>query len=166
MLEQNIAELNKKGISEIIIFIFLIILIITPILVLWAITKGIILKSPSPYYDCITDFSSFSIEKACYLNKDEIKITIKRGQDNVKVNKIKFEFSPSNALWEISGEKCLDVRLEDKKYGGYCNIVDNLRSISYIFKIDNLEIQEKVLVVVEGNEIVCKIEEKKIKGVC
>ena len=165
MLEQNIAGLNKKGITEIITIILLVILSIAGVLIIWSVTREIVLKSPSQLTSCI-DFFSFSIDKACYLNKDEIKITIKRKFKNINVNKIKFEFYPSNALWEISGEKCLDVRLENKKYGEYCDIVDNLESISYIFKVSDLEIQEKVFVAVEGNEIICEIGEKEIKEVC
>jgi len=113
MSEQNHAEsdkilstknkLDKKGVSNILVSTFLILIVISAIFILWSITNNVLNKG-SLEETCV-DFIGISIEEACYLNNNEIKIRLEKGTSKVNIKKIGFSFLPSNSLWEISGKK-------------------------------------------------------------
>jgi len=118
MLVQNHVELNrKKGAANILVVILLILIAMSGVFILWSVVNKVILLSPEE--NCF-DYIGFSLEGACYLSENEIKVTLKRGFDDEEIRKLSFMFFPSNSFWEITGKKCLDVRLANNdKYGGY-----------------------------------------------
>lgn len=162
MLEQNHAELDRKGVSNIVISISLILIVTSISIILWSLTNNVINKSPLD--ESCLDFIGISIEEACYLNSDEIKIALEKRDSKVNIKKISFSFLPSDSLWEITGKKCLDARLEDRKYGSYCDIIDH--RARYVFDTSDLEVQNTIAVSVSGNYINCFIGEKEIKSTC
>ena len=127
---------------------------------LWSVVNKVVLLSPEE--NCF-DYIGFSLENACYLTENEIKVTLKRSFDESDVRKLGFLFSPSNSFWEITGEKCLDVRLsKNDNYGGYCDILTEGELLSYIFNFESG--QDKVgLSVGETN---CFIGETEIESEC
>ena len=160
MLVQNHVKSNKKGAANILAVILLILLAMSSIFILWRVVNKIVLLSPE---DNCLNYIDISIEEACYLNENEIKVKLKRGLNNKEIKKLRFSFSPSNSLWEITGEKCLDVKLEkNSKYGSYCSIPKPLESSSYIFNFE----PDQNKVAVSAGEASCLIGEKEIKEKC
>ena len=127
--------------------------------------KELILKAPIEA-SCLEFSRSFSIEKACYLNDDEIELNVKREFDNVEVKSLLISFEQSESLWEISGKKCSDIRLKGKNYGNYCDIVDEGGSLSYVFNVSEMEREEKVKLAVESASKLCVVEEASVRESC
>ena len=134
MLAQSHVKSNK-AVSNIVVAVILIVIAILAVSILWIPTRNLIKKSP-PELDCFNLLNSISIKKTCYLNENEIQVEINRGFDkeNIKNLKIYFEGEEIN-IWEITGKKCSDVRLKNKEYGGYCNILMEGETYSYIFNV-------------------------------
>lgn len=160
MLGLHHAGLNK-GISNVIVTVIMIAIAITAVVIFWTATKKIIMTSPE--FSCIDLISSFGIEDACYLSGYEIKVSIKRGFDNLNIGRMRFAFSDN--IWEITGKKCSDVRSEDGNYGGYCELLRQGESKSYVFNISDLGKKEEVVVGVGSKEL-CDIGEMKIRQNC
>jgi hypothetical protein len=164
MLEQNYAGSNKKAAANIIVVILLILIAITSLSILWKVVTKTVLLSPED--NCI-NYIGISLEDACYLSETELKVTLKRDFDKEEIKKIKFSFSPSDSLWEINGEKCLDVRLnKNNKYGGYCDLITAGEALSYVFNTEELELKQNQVIVSIENQISCLIGEKEIKSEC
>ena len=172
MLVQNLVESNKmfnkkskKGISEILALISLITISLFTIIIIWNLNKDLIAKSPIEF-SCFNLMNSVSMNNVCYLNNDEIKIEIKRNFDNVKIKKMRISFDPSSSLWEISGKKCSDIRMQEKKYGNYCNILSPGKEIYYVINTIGLEKQKKAVLSIETENQICFIDDKDIKINC
>lgn len=171
MLVKKNVGLGKKAIAGMIVTIILILLAISAVFVLWSTFNNVILQSPIDE-NCL-DFVGISVEKACYLINEgenkEIKVVLKNGGfgDGI-VREIDFLFLPSDSLWVLSGEKCSDARLENREYGGYCDILERGEEFSYVFNVNSpdLDVQDKVKVYVSGNRISCFAGEKEIKASC
>jgi len=139
----RIKRNTKKAVSNIIVAVLLIVLVITLIAIFWASVIKIIRMSPleTEYIDLT---NQISIEKACYLNENEIKIDIKRSFGEVDIEKLRVYFlGDSENIFEISGKKCSDIKINEK-YGGYCEVLRAGESLSYIFNMTGLTKKQKV----------------------
>ena len=157
---------SNKAISSIIVSLFLIIIAIMAILIVWAVTRNLVSKSPE--FGCIDISNQLSIGKACYLNNEEVKVIITRGFDEMQIEKLRLSFLSSdsnNSIWEITGKKCLDIRVGGR-YGGYCNIVSEGNTYSYVFNMSGLQNYEKVRLAAGIKDNLCFIEDKEIQGNC
>jgi len=114
---------------------------------------------------CIDFVKSISIEGACNLNENEVQVTLKRVDGDFFVERIEFEFFPSDSLWKVDGSKCLDIRLKDKNYGSYCDILREEQIASYVFH-HSLGKQKEVSLFVTKNSLSCKSESKQIRESC
>jgi len=162
MLEQNLVEFNKKAQVQIFVVIFLIVISLVAVILIFNLSYKIIKKSPQDF--CPSFLNSVSIKKACYLNNEEVKIILKRNF-NYDFKKIRVLFNPSNSIWEISGKKCKDVRLEEKNYGNFCSVILEGEEKSYVINTTDLGKQEKIVLFV-GDEKFCFVEEKIIEDRC
>jgi len=166
MLVRNHVESNK-GISNLVTTLILVVIALGLVSVLWYTTKKIISTSPLE-----TDFfclvSDILIKRACYLNDDEIQVDVKRGVDELKIKKLEMRFFSLNEtfIWVVSGEKCLDIRLKEKEYGSYCDILPQVSSFSYVFNFTDLPKQERVKLVLGTENDFCIAGEKEIKNFC
>ncbi|MEK6872744.1 MAG: hypothetical protein AABW90_01895 [Nanoarchaeota archaeon] len=172
MSVQNLVELNKmfnkkskKGISEILALVSLIIITLFAIIIIWNLNKNLITKSPIEL-SCFNLMGSISMNNICYLNNDELKIEIKRNFDSAKIKKMRISVDPSNSLWEISGKKCSDIKMQGKKYGNYCDVLSPGEEIYYIININGLEKQKKAVLSIETENQICFISDKEIKINC
>ena len=148
------------------IIILLIILIALILIILWIyfnISSRV--KQDALGVTCVDFIKSISIEKACNLNENEIEIILKRIDDDFFVEKIEFEFFPSNSLWRVDSSKCLDIKVEARRYGSYCDIVDEEEQLSYIFN-HSLNKQSEITLFVTRNTLTCETEKKEIKEFC
>ena len=163
MLAQHHVEYGKKAQSEIIGTAIILILVIAGIVVLWSVFQSVI--STSPEESC-THVFDFSLEDACYNSNDEIMVTVKRKGDSVAIKNLQFNFAPSDSLWSITGKKCTDVRLNNREYGGYCDLTQSGETLSYIFNVADLEKQEAVSVYAGSEKSMCEIGETVIRAGC
>jgi hypothetical protein len=155
----------KKAISNILVISIFLAMILTILLATWVLTKNIILKAPAEL-SCISYMNPLKIEKACYLDSNEVKLIIKRNLEDFELKKIKVLFSPYGAIWEISGKKCSDIKLNDKEYGNYCEIVQPGNTISYIFNMAHLDKQNKVSLYLNIGNSVCVSDSRVISSGC
>ena len=158
--KENFKKFSRKGAANVLVVILLILIVMGSVFILWKVVNKVVLLSPGE--NCF-NYIGFSLEDACYLSENEIKVILKRGFDEEDISKLSFSFFPSNSLLEITGEKCLDVRLsKNDRYGGYCDILDGGESLSYVFNLEPG--QERVSFSVgDGN---CFIGERDIRGGC
>lgn len=159
MSERNRVGLGKKKL----VIILIVVLIVIGALV-W-IFFGNFKEVISEIKGCSDFRNSFSIEGACNLNENEVKVDLKRIDDNINLVRIKFEFKPSNSLWKVDGSKCLDVRLNENKYGNYCELIEEENENSYILNL-SLGKQESVKVLAEDRGRICKIGRVDVGGDC
>ena len=153
---------NKKAQAGIIISILLVVLSLSSIILVWNFTKPI-LESPEEV-NCIYLINGLSINNACYLNENEVAITINK-KTNEPTNKLRFTFTGlDTAIWEITGEKCLDAHLLDETYGHYCKLPSTGETFTYVFNVSGLEKKEKIILQVGNN--LCFIADKEIKESC
>ena len=110
------AELNKKGLSEVIATVLFILLAIVLVTIVWISAKKLILTAPVEA-KCFELSNQFFIEKACYLSDSEIEVAIRRTIESQTIDKLSLEFLPSGAIWEIKGTKCLEVKTGTNKNG-------------------------------------------------
>ena len=168
MLEQVRAGLNKnkKGISNIIVTVLLITILMLGILIFWTAIRRIVSKSPEEL-NCIDLISSLSLQDACYLNENEIKVTVKRGFDEENIERLRFVFGNfDDSIWEITGKKCSDVRVNERRYGGYCDILKSGQGISYIFNMAGIDKKERVRLGAGSVDNLCEISEVEIEKSC
>lgn len=160
------ADNEREKRRKLALVIFLSGLLIGLILIIWIFLN---LSSESVEDDlgisCIDFVKSISIESACNLNENEVQVTLKRIDGDFFVERIEFEFFPSDSLWKVDGSKCLDVRLEDKKYGSYCDILREEQTASYIFH-HSLGKQKEVILFVTKNTLSCRSDSKEIERSC
>ena len=160
---KKIKQFIKK--RKIFIGIFIIILIAISLIFIQLFSiENLVYKSPVKI-SCEDFVKSFSIEEACHLNDNEVEIKIKRNIGNFYLERIKFEFQPSDSLWKVDGTKCEDIKLKNKNYGNYCEVIDEGEELSYILNL-SLGKQNKIKLIVEGNGLDCEINEKEIKEQC
>lgn len=155
MSEQRAAESssNKKGLSNVVATVFLILIAILAVLLVWKFAFPLIQKSPLEQVNCLDVYNTFSLQNACYLSENEVKLVVSRSFDNLDVNKLVISFSPNEARWQIGNEKCSDIRLESGEYGNYCSVVDTGSKRSYVINMANVEKEDSVGVsVFVGNE--------------
>ncbi|MEK6872032.1 MAG: archaellin/type IV pilin N-terminal domain-containing protein [Nanoarchaeota archaeon] len=163
-IKNSNTKTNKKAVSEIITTVILIMLVITAIIIVWVMVKNVaVLKGPTPQ-DCLLLLQS-TIKNACYEQR-EIKIIISRGLDNFALDKIRFMFSPAQAIWDIKGTKCLDARLNDREYGGYCDILQAGETLTYVVNAEALEKQDEITILFYADELACEIGKETIKPQC
>ena len=167
MLAQHHVKLNRKGISSVLTTILMVLMVVLAVTIFWTATKRIVQESPNEKIDCVTLYNEIKINKACYLNDNEIKVIVKRNFDNSNFEKMRFAFSgDDSAIWEITGKKCSDVRVGVVgRYGGYCDIVEIGNTITYVFnvvgigKIDNVKLGV-------GNGNLCSVSENSVDDGC
>ncbi len=163
-MKQHPAESNKtKSQASLIAVVILIVIVIAGVGVLSTIVIKVS-KSP-PTNSCIYYMGS-SIEKACYLNEEEIKIIVNNDVKSKPMEKIGFAFTPSNSKWELTGKKCTDTRIEGNDYNNYCRILSPGEKIPYILNTSGIEKQESVTVYFSANNTLCEIGTKKIEINC
>jgi hypothetical protein len=117
---------------------------------------------------CFDLSTGMGIEKACYLNNEEIKIDVKRGFDGIQIESLRFSFlgaSLNSSVWEITGKKCLDIRLGER-YGNYCRIVPEGAVYSYVFNVTSLENENSVRLGAGIKESFCNLGEMPIAVSC
>ena len=114
---------------------------------------------------CPEVVSSFSVDSSCNLNEEEVMVFLERGSDDFNLDRIKFEFQPSNSLWKVDGVKCADVRLNENKYGSYCELIGEEEEERYVFNLEE-GVQERVDVFVEGGGLSCRIGGVGVGGEC
>lgn len=165
MLAQARAELNKKkGLSNVVIAVFFILLSLIAVSTLWIATKQLIMKSPIEK-SCF-DYFGMSIEKACYLGQDEVLVEVNRNFEKINIEYMDFQLLPGNAIWEITGKKCSDARFLNTKYGGYCSLIDEGAVFSYVFNVSGLDRQEEAMLGVYNGYQLCSIGSEEIKNSC
>jgi len=143
-MKQLLVKYNKiKAQAGLIVVIMLILVAIAGVVIVSNLTLSIV-KSP-PTISCIY-YAGSSIDKACYLNKEEIKIIVNKDPNPDPIEKIGFIFTPSNAKWELTGKRCTDAKIEGRDYNNYCRILLAGERMPYIFNTSDIETQEKVTV--------------------
>jgi len=115
--------------------------------------------------DCFEFEKSFSIEDVCNLNENELKVSFTRGSDNINLVRLKLEFLPSKSLWKIDGSKCLDIRLDEERYGNYCSLIKEEDNKIYVFN-HSLGLQDEVKIWAEDIKKTCFIGEREVRRVC
>ena len=161
MLARFHAELNKKALSEVIATVLFILLAIILVTIVWFSVNKLILTAPVEA-KCFDLGNQFFIEKACYSNNNEIEVSIRRNIESQKINKFSLEFLPSGAIWEITGNKCLDVKSGTNKYGSYSDVVIPGSTFHYTFNVSSLSKQSSLRFAVQAGSKTCIIEDKKI----
>jgi len=161
MLAPVRAESNK-GLSSVVTAVLLILVVLAIVSIIYTSASRFIRTSPEMCKDYV---DAFKLENACYLNSGEVKVAITREYFSPDIKMIKLSLFPSNAVWEITGKKCTDVRLEGKEYEGYCDIVGKGYTSYYILDMKNLDSEEQITLSVEDREL-CVIGEKSIKSSC
>lgn len=147
---------NKISQSAVIASIVLILIVLSSIIILYNLTKTINKSPQSCFY-----FNLGSI-KTCYLNDNQLKLTLNYNIQFPNINKIKISFSPSGSLWEITGKKCSDIKLENNSYGNYCQIPLPGESKTYILNLTNLSKQDKIFLDVYINDSLCNLAQSQI----
>ncbi len=161
MLVQPRVESNK-GISNVFAIVILIGISLLSIGIFWVSVREIILKSP-PQLDCFNLGNSINIEKACYKGDKEILVEVRRNFDKEIMNSLEFYFQGKETnIWKISGKKCSDVKLQNKEYGGYCDILNAGNTFNYIFNMEDLGKKESIEIK-SGN---CYLGKKNIANSC
>ena len=151
---------NKVGMSNIVVNIMLIVIAIALVVVLWAGTQKIIQTSPN--IDCVFIKENIDIKESCY-NGDELKVKVVRDLEEFDLDKIRFYFSGEDtSIWELTGKKCSDVRINDKEYGGYCELIEDAETKNYIFNLEGLEIKSEVRLEVDIQGQDCYIQTREI----
>jgi flagellin-like protein len=166
MLGLHRAESNK-ALSNVVASIILIVITILAVIIVWFFTKNIISKSP-PELGCFDLSSGMGIEKACYLNNEEIKVDVKRGFDGIQIENLRFSFlgaSLNSSVWEITGKKCLDIRLGER-YGNYCYIVPEGAVYSYVFNVIGVENENSVKLGAGIEDGFCNLGERFVAVSC
>lgn len=148
---------SRKGISEIVVAMLLILIAITASLTIYSFTRNIIQSAPLEKTICFDADRSFSLEQACYLNENEIKIVISRSLDNLAVDKLMISFSPNRAVWEIKEKKCADIRLESQSYGEYCKVIEPGIRFSYVFNMAGVEKEATAGVIAVASGVECEL---------
>lgn len=164
MLARRIVGSNK-GISNILVVVLLILIAIAAIGILWQYTREVIKKSPLEKTICL-ETGSFSLERACYLNNEEIRVIIARDLDNLVVDKLDVSFSPNQAEWEIKKKKCSDMRLETGVYGEYCKVLDSGVRMGYVFNVSGIEKESSVGVLASIGEVDCELGRINVEASC
>ena len=154
---------SRKSVSEVVVTTLLIFLAIVAVSLIWYYTRDIIKGAPFEN-SCIDASNSFSLKKACYLNQDEIKITIERGFDNFEVSNLILYFS--NSVWEIKNKRCTDIRLDFKNYNSLCIVSETGSLSSYILNFSGLEKENSVGLSVKIKDIECSINRINVEEEC
>jgi hypothetical protein len=136
-------------------------LTIIAISILWAPIRDIITKSPIGE-QCFLYSGASSIVEAKYLNNGEIQIGVKRETGERDFDTLRFTFSPSGNVWEISGKKCSDIRLKDNDYGRFYEVLSPGEKKDYVFDVSELPTQEKISLSVTKDNINCFVEDREI----
>lgn len=164
MLGQKNAELGKKALSNTVVNVLLIVAAMLAIMLVWYSVRQLT-KNPGET-PCFYFVNALKIEKACYLNENEVQIVLNRNFENLAIEKMEFSFSPGNALWEIKNEKCSDARTSNNNYGGYCKILAPGATSSYIFNTSGLEKQQIIEFAILNSGNLCSIGNKIITSSC
>jgi hypothetical protein len=165
MKNQNLAESHKKSQAGIIVLVVLIIVIFAGAIIVWNIVHGIIRKSP-PEADCLSFLDLGSIENACYLDNNQLKLILKTNFNDIEIKKISIYFSPSNSYWEITGKNCSDVKMGNNPYGYECQLPLLGETKNYILNMTNLSIQDQVNIYFGINNSLCKFYSAQIINSC
>jgi len=148
------------------LIILLLLLLLALIFIIWYFlnltpeSEEVVLGTP-----CVDFVKSVFIEDACNLNNDEVQVTLRRIDADYFIEGFEFGFFPSDSLWKVDGSKCLDVRLKDKRYGSYCDVVDEDQTATYVFH-HSLGKQSDVNLFVIRNSLSCESESKEIRESC
>lgn len=165
---------SKKSMSTIIVVLLLIVLSLSAIFMINYSVKKIAEDDFGDKVSCFDSFAitqSFFIEKACYLNDNEILVNVERRTDGLNVEALKFAFiGEETTKWVIRQEKCTDARTLNSSYGGYCSVLVENMERGYVFKVSDLEVKNEVKLVIEKEEndkrLSCLVDSKDIEARC
>ena len=146
---------NRKAISDVVTTVMIIMISIVAIVIFWSFTSPLIKKSPVENSICLEH--GVVLEKACYLNENEIKVIISRGFDQQNIQGLIVSFSPSPVKFKIQDKKCADVRTENGGYGSYCSVLGTGSTRSYVFNMQGVSKESSVGLIVDVNGIECVI---------
>jgi len=168
MQNKIIFLVNKKADSNLIATITFVLLGISVIAIFWAIVSNSL--NLSPQISC-SDFefkNSLKINRACYLNENEIIIFLERKLDSEQIDSLEFDFGDFGFLLKDKSFGCSDIREFDSEYGRSCEVIQQGLEKDYVFSVDGEEISKNIFIGVylgENNEM-CVGSQKEISASC
>ena len=124
----------------------------------------------SPQISC-SDFefkNSLKINRACYLNENEIIISLERKLDSEQIDSLEFDFGDFGFLLKDKSFGCSDIREFDSEYGRACEVIQQGLKKDYVFFVGDEENSKNIFVGVylsEDNEM-CVGARKEISASC
>lgn len=171
-MQDKITKIKKifgtKADSNLIAILIFVLLSISAIAIFWAVISNKI--NLSPQISC-SDFElkkSLKINKACYLNENEILISLERKLDSDTITSLEFDFDNFGFLLKDKSFGCSDIRELNSEYGRACEIVLQGMSKDYVFNVAEEGNSKNIFVGVylgENNQI-CSGAQKEIEMNC
>jgi len=159
---------NKKADSNLIAGITFVLLSISAIALFWAFVSDKI--NLSPEISC-SDFelkNNLKILNACYLNKNEVLISLERGLNSDEIVGLQFNFDGFGFLLKDKSFGCSDIRELNSEYGRPCEVLLSGMKKDYIFNISGEQLSKNIFVGVylNNNDVLCKGSQKEISATC
>ena len=155
----------KKGLSEVVSVLIILMLSVVAVLMVWAVLQNSVLLSPD--VDCaeLSAVNSIKIDKACYLNSNEVLLSFSKNAGSPDFSKIRVSFD--EAVFEISdGKMCSDVRRQDSDYGRVCVISQDSQT-KLVFNIQGISPKIAGLsAYIDDSNNACSIGTIKIDDAC
>lgn len=162
-------KMNNRAVSNVVVSVALVALSLLAVSVMWVSTNRVIV-SFSPDIDC-TGFelgTNIKVDKVCYLNENEIFVSVKRGLESFEIDSLVFSFDSVSFKLENKNFGCTDIREEDFEYGRECEIVGIGQTKEYVFNLTGEKMFEglDIGVYMSGAGNICKVGNKKISEKC
>jgi len=158
----------KNAESNLVAIVTLIFLAIVSIGIFWTFVSNEI--NLSPKISC-SDFelsNNIKILNACYLNENEILVSVERGLEGYEISSLQFNFDGFKFLLKDKSFGCSDVRELNSDYGRACEVISAGMKKDYVFNVAGEDISKNIFVGVylKDSDDMCGDFQKEISANC